>query len=115
MKILSVNGTVVNVFIPLKKSKVGKRFAFVRFVKVHNLVRLVENLCTIWIGRHHLFANQLSSVGINPQFICVRETSPQNSVVIIDMSSPMQPLRRPITADSALMNPISNILALKAG
>nr|GEU77405.1 hypothetical protein [Tanacetum cinerariifolium] len=54
----SVYGTVVDVFIPLKKSKVGKRLAFVRFVKVHNLVRLVENLCTIWIGRHHLFANQ---------------------------------------------------------
>nr|GEX21787.1 zinc finger, CCHC-type [Tanacetum cinerariifolium] len=54
-----VYGTVVDVFIPLKKSKVGKRFAFVRFVKVHNLVRLVENLCTIWIGRHHLFANQV--------------------------------------------------------
>ncbi|OIW02584.1 hypothetical protein TanjilG_24035 [Lupinus angustifolius] len=69
----------------------------------------------------------LGSVGINPQFItfthvtmesdkyiCIRETSPQNSVVIIDMSMPMQPLRRPITADSALMNPNSRILALKA-
>ncbi|ONK67911.1 uncharacterized protein A4U43_C05F5080 [Asparagus officinalis] len=69
----------------------------------------------------------LPSIGINQQFItfthvtmesdkyiCVRETSPQNSVVIIDMSMPMQPLRRPITADSALMNPISRILALKA-
>ncbi|KHG02496.1 Clathrin heavy chain 2 [Gossypium arboreum] len=68
----------------------------------------------------------LPSVGINPQFItftnvtmesdkyiCVRETAPQNSVVIIDMSMPMQPLRRPITADSALMNPNSRILALK--
>lgn len=69
---------------------------------------------------------QLPSIGINPQFItfthvtmesdkyiCVRETSPQNSVVIIDMNMPMQPLRRPITADSALMNPNSRILALK--
>ncbi|KAH0933989.1 hypothetical protein HID58_011106 [Brassica napus] len=69
----------------------------------------------------------LPSVGINQQFItftnvtmesdkyiCVRETAPQNSVVIIDMSMPMQPLRRPITADSALMNPDSRILALKA-
>ncbi|KAK1284421.1 Clathrin heavy chain 2 [Acorus calamus] len=69
----------------------------------------------------------LPSIGINPQFItfthvtmesdkhiCVRETSPQNSVVIVDMNMPMQPLRRPITADSALMNPISRILALKA-
>ncbi|RZC90703.1 hypothetical protein C5167_028536 [Papaver somniferum] len=69
----------------------------------------------------------LPSIGITPQFItfthvtmesdkyiCVRETSPQNSVVIIDMSMPNQPLRRPITADSALMNPNSRILALKA-
>ena len=69
---------------------------------------------------------QLPSLGINThfivftnvtmesdKFICVRETSPQNSVVIIDMSMPMQPLRRPITADSALMNPNSPIVALK--
>ncbi|XP_058100764.1 clathrin heavy chain 2-like isoform X2 [Magnolia sinica] len=69
----------------------------------------------------------LTSLGINPQFvtfthvtmesdkyICVRETSPQNSIVIVDMNMPMQPLRRPITADSALMNPNSRILALKA-
>ncbi|XXG67428.1 hypothetical protein AAC387_Pa06g0783 [Persea americana] len=69
----------------------------------------------------------LPSLGINPQFItftnvtmesdkyiCVRETSPQNSIVIVDMNMPMQPLRRPITADSALMNPNSKILALKA-
>jgi len=69
---------------------------------------------------------QLTSLGINQQFvtfthvtmesdkyICVRETSPQNSVVIIDMSTPNQPLRRPITADSALMNPTSRVLALK--
>jgi len=75
---------------------------------------------------HVIFLLQLPSIGISPQFItftnvtmesdkyiCVRETSPQNSVVIIDMSMPMQPLRRPITADSALMNPVSKILALK--
>ncbi|MFS7954566.1 putative clathrin heavy chain [Helianthus anomalus] len=73
-----------------------------------------------------LDSDLLPIIGINPQFItftnvtmesdkflCVRETSPQNSVVIIDMNMPMQPLRRPITADSALMNPISKILALK--
>uniref|UniRef100_A0A6N2LTC0 protein-serine/threonine phosphatase n=1 Tax=Salix viminalis TaxID=40686 RepID=A0A6N2LTC0_SALVM len=73
------------------------------------------------------YEGQLPSIGISPQFItftnvtmesdkyiCVRETAPQNSVVIIDMHMPMQPLRRPITADSALMNPDSRILALKA-
>ncbi|GJX74031.1 RNA-directed DNA polymerase, eukaryota [Tanacetum coccineum] len=50
-------GTVVDVFIPIKKSKAGKRFAFVRFIKVINLDRLIENLNTIWIGRFHLYAN----------------------------------------------------------
>nr|GEW94766.1 RNA-directed DNA polymerase, eukaryota [Tanacetum cinerariifolium] len=35
----------------------GKRFAFVRFIKVINVDRLVENLCNLWIGRMHLHAN----------------------------------------------------------
>nr|GEY64417.1 RNA-directed DNA polymerase, eukaryota, nucleotide-binding alpha-beta plait domain protein [Tanacetum cinerariifolium] len=38
-------------------SKAGKRFAFVRFIKVDNVDRLVGNLCTLWIGRMHLHAN----------------------------------------------------------
>ncbi|GKE63251.1 RNA-directed DNA polymerase, eukaryota, nucleotide-binding alpha-beta plait domain protein, partial [Tanacetum coccineum] len=50
-------GTVVDVFIPNKRSKAGKRFAFVRFINVLNLDRLIENLKTIWIGRFHLSAN----------------------------------------------------------
>nr|GEZ22557.1 hypothetical protein [Tanacetum cinerariifolium] len=48
---------VVDVFIPNRKSKVGKGFAFVRFIKVDNVDKLVGNLCTIWIGRFHLHAN----------------------------------------------------------
>ena len=48
------------------------------------------------------------------KFICVRETSPQNQLVIVDMSNPSAPQRRPITADSAIMNPGSQIIALKA-
>ncbi|GJV37238.1 RNA-directed DNA polymerase, eukaryota, nucleotide-binding alpha-beta plait domain protein, partial [Tanacetum coccineum] len=58
-KTCSTYGTVVDVFIPFKKSKAGKKFAFVRFIKVANLDRLVENLCTIWIGRFHLYANRV--------------------------------------------------------
>ncbi|GJZ72968.1 RNA-directed DNA polymerase, eukaryota [Tanacetum coccineum] len=50
-------GTVVDVFIPNRKSRSGKRFAFVRFIKVGNVDHLVENLCTLWIGRMHLHAN----------------------------------------------------------
>ncbi|GJY93634.1 hypothetical protein Tco_0509416 [Tanacetum coccineum] len=44
-------------FIPNRMSKAGKRFAFVRFIKVDNVERLVGNLCTLWIGRKHLQAN----------------------------------------------------------
>ncbi|GJV92918.1 RNA-directed DNA polymerase, eukaryota [Tanacetum coccineum] len=54
-----VYGTVVDVFIPNKLTKAGKRFAFVRFIKVFNLDRLVANLCTLWIGSYHLFANHV--------------------------------------------------------
>ncbi|GKC47359.1 RNA-directed DNA polymerase, eukaryota, nucleotide-binding alpha-beta plait domain protein, partial [Tanacetum coccineum] len=50
-------GTVIDVFIPNKRSKAGKRFAFVRFIKVLNFDRLIDNLNTIWIGRFHLSAN----------------------------------------------------------
>ncbi|GJS02774.1 reverse transcriptase domain-containing protein [Tanacetum coccineum] len=50
-------GKVINVYIPLKKSKAGKKSAFVRFMKVDNLDRIIKNLCTIWIGRYRLHAN----------------------------------------------------------
>nr|GEV64153.1 hypothetical protein [Tanacetum cinerariifolium] len=61
LKVCNDYGTVVDVFIPNKKSKVRKRFAFVRFIKVINLDRLIENLNTVWIGRFHLFANLVCS------------------------------------------------------
>lgn len=50
------------------------------------------------------------------KFICVRERSGETSqVVIIDINDPTNPTRRPISADSAIMNPISKVIALKAG
>ncbi len=76
---------------------------------------------------HRVCSLQLPNVGIGQQFItftnvtmesdkyiCVRETGATNSVVIIDMANPLAPQKRPITADSALMNPVSKVLALKA-
>ncbi|XP_028852967.1 clathrin heavy chain 1 isoform X2 [Denticeps clupeoides] len=71
---------------------------------------------------------QLQNVGVNPanigfsyltmesdKFICIREkVGEQNQVVIIDLSDPTNPIRRPITADSAIMNPASKVIALKA-
>ncbi|ROI64768.1 Clathrin heavy chain 1 [Anabarilius grahami] len=49
------------------------------------------------------------------RFICIREkVGEQNQVVIVDLSDPTNPIRRPITADSAIMNPASKVIALKA-
>nr|GEZ98499.1 ChaC-like family protein [Tanacetum cinerariifolium] len=51
-------GNVVDAFILNKKSKSGKRFGFVHFIKVLNVDRLVDNLCRIWIDRFKLYANK---------------------------------------------------------
>nr|GEW61983.1 nucleotide-binding alpha-beta plait domain-containing protein [Tanacetum cinerariifolium] len=50
-------GHVVDTFIPDRRSKAGKCFGFVRFIKIIDVDRLVNNLCTIWIGRSKLHAN----------------------------------------------------------
>lgn len=70
---------------------------------------------------------QLTNVGINQasvsfntltmesdKFICVREKVGESAqVVIIDLNDPTNPIRRPISADSAIMNPASKVIALK--
>lgn len=49
------------------------------------------------------------------KFICIREKVGDSSqVVIIDMANPTTPIRRPISADSAIMNPSTKVIALKA-
>jgi clathrin heavy chain len=49
------------------------------------------------------------------KFICVREKVGDTAqVVIIDMADSANPIRRPISADSAIMNPASKVIALKA-
>ncbi|KAM7426278.1 hypothetical protein ABFA07_022406 [Porites harrisoni] len=72
---------------------------------------------------------QLQNVGINAanigfstltmesdKFICVREKVGETAqVVIIDLADANNPTRRPISADSAIMNPKSKVIALKAG
>lgn len=48
------------------------------------------------------------------KFIVVREKIGDSSqVVIIDLNDISNPLRRPITADSVIMNPATKVLALK--
>lgn len=70
---------------------------------------------------------QLQAVGINvasigfntltmesDRYICVREkVGDQNQVIVVDLNNPADILRRPITADSAIMNPTQKIIALK--
>ena len=50
------------------------------------------------------------------KYICVREeVNGQVQVVIIDMATPTEPQRKPISAESAIMNPVSKVIALQAG
>ncbi|MCP9257506.1 Clathrin heavy chain [Dirofilaria immitis] len=49
------------------------------------------------------------------KYIVVREKVGENAqVVIVDMNDVSNPLRRPITADSVIMNPATKVLALKS-
>ncbi|GJY10526.1 RNA-directed DNA polymerase, eukaryota, reverse transcriptase zinc-binding domain protein [Tanacetum coccineum] len=50
-------GQVVDSFIPNRRSKLGKRFGFVRFIRIFDAERLVNNLCTIWVGNFKIHAN----------------------------------------------------------
>lgn len=48
------------------------------------------------------------------KFICVREkVGDASHVVIIDLNDVSNPIKRPISADSAIMNPASKVIALK--
>jgi clathrin heavy chain len=51
------------------------------------------------------------------KYICIREQAAtpdgKGQIVIVELANPSNPTRRPITADSAIMNPTQNILALK--
>jgi len=83
---------------------------------------------TLWIIWIVCIAGiQLQNLGINAtnigfstltmesdKFICVREKVGETAqVVIIDLNDTANPIRRPISADSAIMNPASKVIALK--
>ncbi|GJZ44469.1 RNA-directed DNA polymerase, eukaryota [Tanacetum coccineum] len=55
-KLCEKHGTVADVYIARKLSKIGRRFAFVRFLKVQNPESLIVSLNKVWIGSYHLFA-----------------------------------------------------------
>lgn len=74
-----------------------------------------------------LALSQLSSIGVadsfmtfknvsfeSEKYITIRETGAQNTLVIVDMQTPMTPLRKQITAESAIMCLDKKVIALKA-
>ncbi|CAI9270854.1 unnamed protein product [Lactuca saligna] len=50
-------GTIVDVYIAKKLSKLGKHFAFVCFIKVLDEKLLESKIRDIWLGSYHLFAS----------------------------------------------------------
>lgn len=73
-----------------------------------------------WFSQLTNVGIQASNIGFNTltmesdKFICVREKVGETAqVVIIDMADPTNPIRRPISGDSAIMNPASKVIALK--
>ena len=50
-------GTVVDIFIAKRKSKAGKMFAFVRFIKVEDSNMVINGICNTWVGKIRLYAN----------------------------------------------------------
>jgi len=89
----------------LQLSSIGIQPASISFQVIHYFLLLTQadtNACfqTLTLESDH--------------FICVREkVNEQNQVVIIDLADANNVLRRPITADSAIMHPKQKILALK--
>jgi len=67
------------------------------------------------------------SVGVSPasltsasatlssdRYVVVREAAPKPALVVLDTSAPERPVRRPIVAEAALMNPTRSVLALRS-
>nr|GEW15399.1 hypothetical protein [Tanacetum cinerariifolium] len=78
-KICESYGKVVDVFIPNRKSKEGKHFAFVRFIRVANLERLIGNLKTIWVGRLYLRVNAVRYERPSKPQVSVRNSVPTST------------------------------------
>ena len=76
------------------------------------LLSLFPQLTNVGINASNIGFNMLTME--SDKFICVREKVGETAqVVIIDMADTSNPIRRPISADSAIMNPGSKVIALK--
>lgn len=48
---------VTDVFMPKKRNKIGKKFAFARFANTRNLTEILEEVKGLWIGNYKILAN----------------------------------------------------------
>ncbi|GKE28514.1 RNA-directed DNA polymerase, eukaryota [Tanacetum coccineum] len=55
--VCSPYGRLVDAFIANKRSKVGKRFGFIRYVGIKDVSDFVRSLSNIWIGSFHLYVS----------------------------------------------------------
>ncbi|KAL4562431.1 hypothetical protein LXL04_034634 [Taraxacum kok-saghyz] len=58
-EICSKFGRVSDVYIPAKRSRLGKRFDFITMIGVKNVEEMTKNLASIWIGFYRLLANEV--------------------------------------------------------
>ncbi|GAB4831246.1 hypothetical protein Ancab_005259 [Ancistrocladus abbreviatus] len=53
-KVFWRHGRVIDIFCPSKADRSGKRFGFVRYIEVNNIIELVQSLDGVWIGSFKL-------------------------------------------------------------
>ena len=49
-------GVVVDVYLSPRVAKNGNRFAFVRFLRVQDVNKLVSSMSSKWYGSYHMYA-----------------------------------------------------------
>ncbi|PWA95044.1 hypothetical protein CTI12_AA053730 [Artemisia annua] len=54
-------GTIVDVYVAQKLSKMGRRFGFVRFIKVKDTREVEKRLCDIWLGNYMYLPNGMGN------------------------------------------------------
>ncbi|GKF87165.1 RNA-directed DNA polymerase, eukaryota, reverse transcriptase zinc-binding domain protein [Tanacetum coccineum] len=51
-------GRIMDAFIANKRSKIGKRFGFVRFLGIRDGEDFVRTLSNVWIGSYHVYVSR---------------------------------------------------------
>ncbi|GJR37777.1 RNA-directed DNA polymerase, eukaryota [Tanacetum coccineum] len=98
-------GGIVDAYIPHKRSKGGKHFGFIRFVRVADDNDFVRSLSNIWIGSFHMYINvsrfQRSSTGgsrVKKNLLNVQNVSMGATAIKPNHNGPdhsVQPSRKP--------------------